>query len=325
MEEWLKNFIKASEDFIGTAKILPNEKYPTIGYGTYHKYPDGSLIQVGDTITEEEAEKMMIQYIKNIMPEIYKYFPKFDQLPSQMKGAIIDMAYRGGGVSFGKSPAFVKAINTGIEDVQFSDKELAEIVRQTDISKTSGNLNDRKQRRAAMIYGVYNNDHNSSIRSLGGKNNKITSTEYTNFDQLVNTPGSMWNTIYRSTKSPANFVQRLWEPKKDYVKDWEHEGKTSTHKLGYVGEDGYEVVYPQVQYIDYPWYRFDKPNDGLHDFSDPKYEMDWKDIYKQAVENGDTLHVPKGTGELFTTQYKKYYPGFKKDGGVINYLNLFKK
>jgi hypothetical protein len=29
--------------------------------------------------------------------------------------------------------------------------------------------------------------------------------------------------------------------------------------------------------------------------------MDWKSIYEQAVENGDTLHVPKGTGELFTT------------------------
>jgi hypothetical protein len=57
-----------------------------------------------------------------------------------------------------------------------------------------------------MIYGVYNNDHNSSIRSLGGKNNKITSTEYTNFDRLVNTPGSMWNIVYNSTKSPANFV-----------------------------------------------------------------------------------------------------------------------
>ena len=306
MEEWLKNFIKAYENFIGTAKILPNEKYPTIGYGTYHKYPDGSLIQVGDTITEEQAEKMMVQYIKNIMPEIYRYFPKFDQFPNQMKG-----------------PAFVKAVNTGIEDGQFSDKELSEIVRQTDIGKASGNLNDRKQRRAAMIYGVYNNDHNSSIRSLGGKNNKITSTEYTNFDKLVNTPGTMWNIVYNSTKSPANFVQRLWEPKKDYVKDWEHEGYTATHKLGYVGEGDYEVVYPQVQYIDYPWYRVDKPNDGLHDFSDPKYEMGWKDIYKQAVENGDTLHVPKGTGELFTTQYKEYYPGFKKDGGTINYLNLF--
>jgi hypothetical protein len=33
-----------------------------------------------------------------------------------MKGAVIDMAYRGGGVSFSKSPAFVKAINTSIED-----------------------------------------------------------------------------------------------------------------------------------------------------------------------------------------------------------------
>jgi hypothetical protein len=78
MEEWLKNFIKASEKFIGTARILEGETYPTIGYGIYHKYPDGSLVQVGDTITEEEAERMMIQYVKSIMPEIYKYFPKFD-------------------------------------------------------------------------------------------------------------------------------------------------------------------------------------------------------------------------------------------------------
>jgi hypothetical protein len=57
-----------------------------------------------------------------------------------------------------------------------------------------------------MIYGIYNNDHNSSIRSLGGKYNNVTSTEYTDFDKLVRTPGTMWNTVYYSTKSPANFV-----------------------------------------------------------------------------------------------------------------------
>jgi GH24 family phage-related lysozyme (muramidase) len=60
MEEWLKNFIKASENYIEVAKILDGETYPTIGYGIYHKYPDGTPIKVGDTITKEEAEKMMV-------------------------------------------------------------------------------------------------------------------------------------------------------------------------------------------------------------------------------------------------------------------------
>jgi hypothetical protein len=124
-----------------------------------------------------------------------------------MKGAIIDMAYRGGGVAFGKSPAFVAAVNNGQSDGHFTDDELAKIVKETDIYKEkSVNLRDRKQRRAAMIYGIYNNDHNSSIRSLGGRYNKVKSTEYTDFDQLVSTPGTMWNMVYHSTKSPANFV-----------------------------------------------------------------------------------------------------------------------
>lgn len=325
MEEWLKNFIKQYEGFIEAAKILPNEKYPTIGHGTYQYYSDGTPIKVGDVITREKAEKEMLSYIQKVMPEVYKYFPKFDKFPEQTKGAIIDIVYRGGGTSLSKSPKFVHVINKSFEDNEFTPDELSAITKEMGLkSEHAGNLDDRKQRRAAMFYGIYNSDHDDTINTVDGKKGGNKITPYSNFHNLVNTPGSMWNTVYRSTKSPANFVQRLWDPKKEYVKDWENKGYTATHKLGYAGEDGYDVVYPQVQYIDYPWYRFDKPNDGLHDFSNPEYKMDWKAIYEQAVENGDTLHVPKGTGDLFTTQYKNYYPGFKKDGGDINYLNLFK-
>ena len=99
----------------------------------------------------------MLAYIEKVMPEVYKYFPKFDQFPEQTKGAIIDIVYRGGGTSLAKSPKFVNAINKGFEDGEFTSDELSAITKEMGLkSAHTGNLDDRKQRRAAMFYGIYN-------------------------------------------------------------------------------------------------------------------------------------------------------------------------
>lgn len=205
MEDWIIEFIKRNEDFIPAAKILKGETHPTVGYGTYQYYANGKPVKEGDTITKEAAEQQILQYINKVMPEVYRYFPEFDNYPSQMKGAIIDTIYRGGGTSLKNSPAFVGAVNKGFEDKKFSAKELAAIVKEmglkiVDPEKDSpSNLNDRKERRAAMMYGIYNTEHDNSIRSLGGKGAKTT--PYTNFHINVQKPGTMWNTVYRSTES----------------------------------------------------------------------------------------------------------------------------
>lgn len=318
MEDWIIEFIKRNEDFIPVAKKLEGETHPTVGYGTYQYYANGKPVKEGDKITEEAAVQQILQYINKVMPEVYKYFPEFDNYPSQMKGAIIDTIYRGGGTSLKNSPAFVGAINKGFEDKKFSAKELAAIVKEMGLKVVNpakdspSNLNDRKERRAAMMYGIYNTEHDDSIRSLGGKGAKTT--PYTNFHVNVQKPGTMWNTVYKTSTSPADFAVRLWDTDRETIPDWETDTPTS-NKLGYVTEGDHEIIFPLVQYVDAPLWKFWADRE-LVDYTDPKYKMSQEDIYKKAVQRGDTLHVPKGAALPFIRKYETYIPGLKKGNKI---------
>ena len=61
------NFIKEKEGLITTAKRLKNEKYLTIGYGHY-----GSDVKEGQTITEEEAERLLRADLKGYTDAVLK-------------------------------------------------------------------------------------------------------------------------------------------------------------------------------------------------------------------------------------------------------------
>lgn len=110
--------------------------------------------------------------------------------------------------------------------------------------------------------------------------------------------------IQKVNKSQADFVQRLKDPNRAYIQDWENPDNIDTHKLSWA-DDG--VVYPQVYNV----------NGRLIDFSRPPYNI-WAG-YDNAVRNGDTIHMTPQEAEWFTTHYKDYYPRFNeyKKGGPI--------
>ena len=123
---------------------------------------------------------------------------------------------------------------------------------------------------------------------------------------------SMEELISYANKKNPRFVQRLNEttlrtiPGKD--------GQVMSHVLGYADADGKTYVFPQVQEID----------------NNLKYFDDWKEAFNNAIKNQNVLEMSPKEAELFTTNYKKYYPSFKQyiskkeNGGILNNLDLSK-
>lgn len=111
-------------------------------------------------------------------------------------------------------------------------------------------------------------------------------------------------------RSRADFIQRLLDPDRDYINDWESDN-IATHKLGYATDDKGAIVFPNVQRID----------GRLYDFTDPKNKRGKWDALESAIERGDTLRMTPAQAEEFTKTYKKYYPKgktFKAFGGWLN-------
>ena len=111
-------------------------------------------------------------------------------------------------------------------------------------------------------------------------------------------------------RSNADFVQRLLDPNRDYIQDWESDN-IATHKLGWATDDKGAIVFPNVQRI----------NGKLYDFTDPKNKRGKWDALDSAIERGDTLRMTPAQADEFTKTYKRYYPKgktFKAFGGELN-------
>lgn len=118
---------------------------------------------------------------------------------------------------------------------------------------------------------------------------------------------------YANEKNPR-FVQRLNEKSLRTIPG--KDGQVMSHILGYAEDNGKTYVYPQVQEID----------------NNLKYFDDWKEAFNTALKNQNVLEMSPEEAELFTTNYKKYYPSFKEyinkkeNGGILdkNTLDLSK-
>ncbi len=301
MDDWFIDLIKKYEGF--RSKAYYDVDHWSIGYGS-DTMPDGSPVKQTSTITEKEAAKLIPAYIKKKETLIKKYIPKYDSLPTQVKYALIDHLYRGGEGSFQKSPKFIDAINNGFADGKLTMEEAKAIIKELDLDKASKGIKDRKERRAAMLMGVYNPEHNNSVYS--------EQSPYLQFDKDFFNPASMWGQVALNLNRGQDFIVRMKDPKRESL-DLGN-GKVGTHKLSYATTDaGYDIVFPNIQTTK-SWLL---GKSHLVDFTG-------KDPLKHAIQNGDTIHVPVGFGEPFTTQYKQYYPGYNKHGGTLNYLNYFK-
>ena len=112
-----------------------------------------------------------------------------------------------------------------------------------------------------------------------------------------------------NSRSKADFVQRLLDPNRAYIKDWESDN-IATHKLGWATDDKGAIIFPSVQRI----------NGKLYDFTDPKNNRGKWDALKSAIERRDTLRMTPAQAEEFTKTYKEYYPKgetFKALGGYL--------
>lgn len=126
------------------------------------------------------------------------------------------------------------------------------------------------------------------------------------YDEAISIPEDP-PVIQKVNKSQADFVQRLKDPNRTYIRDWENPKYIATHKLSWAEDDKGAVIYPQVQNV----------NGKLIDFSRPPYDI-WAG-YENAIKTGDTIRMSPQEAEWFTTHYKDYYPSFDKysKGGNI--------
>ena len=111
-----------------------------------------------------------------------------------------------------------------------------------------------------------------------------------------------------NNRSKANFVQRLNNPERQHIQDWENPNKIATHKMSWATEGEKAIVFPMVQEI----------NGSLHDFSNPKYNHKKWDALNNAISKGDTLMMTSDQAKWFTENYKNFYPKFG-DGGKASF------
>ena len=105
MDEYLK-FIKGHEGKELTAyKPIDTEEHYTIGYGHY-----GADVKEGQTITEEEAEQMLIDDINKRLPKVKAKIKNFDSMPIDVKKNLLGSWFRG---SLSGSPTAIRLLNEG--------------------------------------------------------------------------------------------------------------------------------------------------------------------------------------------------------------------
>lgn len=98
------NLIKEFEGFSSKAYYDPHtgELPITIAYGSTRKM-DGTPFYIGETITREEGEKLLIyQLNKEFIPPLQK-IPYWDEMNDKMKSAILDFGYNLGANFYGAS------------------------------------------------------------------------------------------------------------------------------------------------------------------------------------------------------------------------------
>ena len=212
--DWFIDFLKRTESFKSDASLDKFTNQPDTydyGYGFTTK-SDGSKVQLGDKITKEEADKRLTQYITSLYEKVKEVFPDLDNYPEQVKYGLMDHAYRGGIGNFtNKSPKFTANLKAALADGIINEQEAGNIYKEMEFNKADGvGINDRKNRRFAMLLNSYNPNQNDSIGLLGGKKNTIKKTEYTDFANKVLDSPNMYTYGYWN-KKPSFNLESPWK------------------------------------------------------------------------------------------------------------------
>lgn len=98
--------LKGLEAFKGEAYLATEgEEYLTIGYGHY-----GQDVKSGQTITQQEADELLMSDINARLPAIRKAIPAFDTLSDNLKVELLQGWFRG---DVSGSPKTIGLINEG--------------------------------------------------------------------------------------------------------------------------------------------------------------------------------------------------------------------
>ena len=111
------SIIKKHEALRLKAYICP-AGVPTIGYGST-RYADGRKIQMGDVITEKEAEQMLIHDVRKFESEVLASVTT--PLNDNQLSALISFVYNVGAFAFRKS-TLRKKINANRDDLSIKDE-----------------------------------------------------------------------------------------------------------------------------------------------------------------------------------------------------------
>jgi GH24 family phage-related lysozyme (muramidase) len=177
----LKSSLKKSEGFSRKATVLSGENHPTIGYGFYNVYPGTTRkVKVGDTITEEEADKYLETAIRERADELSRKIPNWDRLNSGQKDALIDLAFNAGSNAphFRKNSKLMKALAN--EDWETAAANLATTSKNPAFKK---GMRNRSNRRRNMFMGDY------GLKAFGGELG-TNGTDFTNGLLYIDEGGS---------------------------------------------------------------------------------------------------------------------------------------
>lgn len=142
------------------------------------------------------------------------------------------------------------------------------------------------------------------INAINGNGNRLIMVNKDTNNHVVKGQKGLKLIESVNNRSKANFVQRLNNPERQHIQDWETPNKIATHKMSWATEGEKAIVFPMVQEI----------NGSLHDFSNPKYNHKKWDALDNAINKGDTLIMTPDQAKWFTENYKNFYPKFGGGG-----------
>lgn len=119
-----------------------------------------------------------------------------------------------------------------------------------------------------------------------------TTSPYYNTDDKVN------QLIKRTNQKDIDFVNRLKDPNRKSITNWDNPKEISTHKMSWATNDKGAIIYPEVQNI----------NGKLIDFTRPPYNK-WAG-FDSAVQNNDTIQTTPEVARKYTIIYKRFYPNY---------------
>jgi len=95
---WQQHAIALIQEFEGLAleAYVDPVGIPTIGYGTI-RYPDGQAVQLGDRISAERAEQLLLDAVhRHYAPAVFEAIPSARRYSPQQQAALISFTYNVG-------------------------------------------------------------------------------------------------------------------------------------------------------------------------------------------------------------------------------------